>query len=128
MVIEKVETRTALLWKDENAIFWIKPQPGVIMDKEDIADNFLVTRTITGKIPHLKILDAREKWKMTREAEVYFKQEDVPERTIARAILVKSVADKLIKFFLVKLYKPEVPLNFFISEKEAVKWLLGFKK
>lgn len=128
MLMDKVITRTAVMWKDENSIFWVQLTADVEIDKEDVADNLLVTRTITGNQPHLKILDSRSNWKMTKEAEAYFKREDKPEKTIARAVLVRSVADKLIKKFIITLYKPNVPINFFTSESEAVKWLLDHRK
>ncbi|HWY37083.1 MAG TPA: hypothetical protein VNY73_00895 [Bacteroidia bacterium] len=126
--MEKVRTRTAEMWKDENGIFWVTILPGVKIDKEDIADNMLVTRNIIGNTPSLRIFDSRNNWEMTAEAEMYYKNEDTPEKTIARAVLVSSVADKMIKSFLTKLYKPSVPLNFFTNGNEAVKWLMGFKK
>ena len=115
------------MWLDKDGIFRTKILPVVEIDIEDITDNMLVTRTMTGNKPHLKMFDSRTNWKMTSEAQAYFKVEDKPERTIARAILVNSAADKLIKSFLLKLYKPSVPLKFFTSEAEAVTWLLGFK-
>ncbi|MGZ3943066.1 MAG: DUF7793 family protein [Bacteroidia bacterium] len=126
--MDKVTTRTAVMWKDENSIFWVQLIADVEIDKEDVVDNLLVTRTITENKPHLKVLDSRSNWKMTKEAEEYFKREDSPEKTIARAVLVRSVADKLIRKFLITLYKPNVPINFFTSESEAVKWLLEHKK
>lgn len=126
--MEKIKTRTAELWKDENDIFWVRLLPNVEIDLEDITDNLLVTRNITGNKPCLKILDSRSNWKMTPDANVYFKKEDEPEKTIARAVLTSSHIDKLIKRFLLALYKPEVPLKFFTSEADAVKWLLNFKR
>ncbi len=126
--MERIKTRTAEIWKDENDIFWVKLLSDVEIDLEDITDNLLVTRNITGNKPFLKILDSRSNWKMTPEASGYFKKEDVPETTIARAVLTSSMVDKIIKRFLLALYKPEVPLKFFTSEEDAAKWLLNFKK
>ncbi len=126
-IMEKTKTRTAEFWKDEHGIFWIRTLDVEEIDAEDIADNLLVTRTITKAEPHLKVLDSRSKWKMTPEAEAIFKKEDTPEKTIARAVLTDSVADKIIQSFLLTLYKPSVPLKFFTDEADAVKWLLSFK-
>jgi len=125
---EKVKTRTAEFWKDEHGIFWIKPFPVVEVDLEDLADNLLVTRNLTGGAPHLKLLDSRTRWKMTPEAEALFKAADTPDKTIARAVLTDSFTDKIIKSFLLTLFKPSVPLKFFTNEKDAVEWLLTFKK
>lgn len=126
--MERIKTRTAEFWKDEHGIFWIKLLPVVEIDTEDLLDNLLVARNITGGEPHLKIVDSRTRWKMTPEAEAIFKKADTPDKTIARAVLTHSVTDKLIKSFLLALFKPSVPLKFFTSEDEAVEWLLTFKK
>ncbi len=128
MIMEKIKTRTAEIWKNEHEIFWVRLVNDAEIDIEDIADNLLVSRTVTGNKPVLKIFDSRNNWTMTPEAEIYFKKEDSPEKTIARAVLVNSISDKIIKSFLTRLYKPLVPLKFFTSEKEAVKWLLGINK
>lgn len=127
-IIEKVITRTAEFWLDDNGILCIKLLPVAIIDTEDVTDNMLVTRHLTGNRPALKLLDPRTKWKMTPEAEVIYKREDSPERTIAWAVLTDSVIDKLVQSFLVKLFKPSVPLKFFTNEADAVKWLLTFNR
>ena len=126
--MERVKTRTAEMWKDAGGIFWVRILPVVEIDEEDIVDNLLVMRNITGGTPHLKIVDARTKWKMTPAAESIFRQADTPEKTIARAVLTSSVADKLIQTVLAKLFKPSVPLRFFTNEEDAVRWLLSFSK
>lgn len=126
--MERVKTRTAEMWKDASGIFWVRILPVVEIDEEDIVDNLLVMRNITGGTPHLKIVDARTKWKMTPSAESIFRQADTPEKTIARAVLTSSVADKLIQTVLAKLFKHGVPLRFFTNEADAVRWLLSFSK
>lgn len=128
IMMEKVTTRTAEFWKDEHEIFWIKLVAVDEIDEEDITDNMLVARNLTQGVPHLKVLDSRVKWKMSPGAEAIFKREDSPERTIARAVLTSSVADKLVQHILLALFKPNVPLKFFTNEEDAVKWLLTFKK
>lgn len=128
LIMEKIKTRTAEFWKDEQGIFRVVLLAIDEIDAEDITDNMLVTRNITKGEPHLKLLDSRAKWKMSPDAEAIFKREDTPEKTIARAVLVGSLADKWIKSFLLTLYKSSVPLKFFTSEEDALKWLLSFKK
>lgn len=126
--MERVRTRTTEMWKDSNGIFWVRIFPVVEIDEEDIVDNLLVMRNITDGKPHLKIIDARTTWKITPSAESIFRQADTPEKTIARAVLTNSVADKLVQTVLAKLFKPGVPLRFFTNEDDATGWLLSFSK
>jgi hypothetical protein len=48
--------------------------------------------------------------------------------TLADAIVVESLAHKLIANFYLKINKPLVPTRVFSNTKEAEKWLLSFKK
>lgn len=125
--VERVKTRTAEIWKDQRGILWIVPMEGVLIDREDILDNFLVVRHLSAAKPVLKIIDSRGNWKLTPEAQDLFRKEDSPDKTIARAVLTKSRTERFIKSFLSRLYKPEVPLAFFTSEEEAAQWLLSQK-
>jgi hypothetical protein len=126
--MERIRTRTAEMWKDGNGIFWVKILPQVEIDAEDIADNLLVTRTLTGGVPHLKVLDTRAKWRMSAAAQAVFRKEDTPEKTIARAVITSSLADQLLQTILTALFKPTVPLRFFTNEEDATGWLLSFTK
>jgi hypothetical protein len=127
-IMEKTTTRTAEFWVDEQDIFWVKMLPATNIDEEDMTDNLLVTRNLTGNKPFLKVLDSRAKWKMSPEAEAIYKREDSPERTTARAVITDSMFDRLLQSFFVRLFKPTVPLKFFTDEVEAIKWLLTFKQ
>ena len=45
----------------------------------------------------------------------------------ADAFVIKSIAQKLLANFYIKIYKPERPTKFFNSQVEAEKWLKQFR-
>ena len=45
----------------------------------------------------------------------------------AEAYVLKSLAQKLIATFFIRVDKPKVPTNFFVKKEDAEKWLLKFK-
>ena len=124
---KKTTTRTGEFSLDENGILIVKVLDGSFIDLDDAIDNSLVVRQITGNKPRLKLWDLRVNWKITKEAREYLLKEDVPGRTIARAVIVKSLANKLISNFLLKFNKSRTPLKIFLDEKEALEWLRSCK-
>lgn len=47
--------------------------------------------------------------------------------SMAEALVVKNLAQKLVVNFYLKFNKPSVPSKAFNTEEEAIKWLLSFK-
>ena len=126
--MEKVKTRTADIWKDKNGIIWLKVSEGVEMDVEDAADNLLVIKNLSKSVPVLRILDSRNKWNISDEAKKYTETAFKHQNTIAYAVLVNSFTDKILRNFILKFNRPEMPLKTFTEESEAIAWLLSFKK
>jgi len=65
---------------------------------------------------------------MTKKAKLFALKEDVPEKTIAKAILVNSILRKIIGSFFLKRNEPKIPVRFFLSERKALNWLNSFKE
>jgi len=122
-----ITTRTAEISLDETGILRVKVLEGVKIDLDDALDNFLVTKQLSAGQRRLKLIDTRVNWKIAKEARHYFLIENTPEKTIARAILVKSLFDKFTADFVNMLYRPQIPQKIFLSEKEALKWLNTFR-
>jgi hypothetical protein len=124
----KIITRTSEFWKDENGIVWSKPLKGACIDLEDCVDNILVLKRFCSNGACLKIVDSRNSWSITKEAQEYAERADSPMRTIARAVIVNSLTTTVLKNFFLKFNKPELPLKIFNSQEKAIEWLLSFKK
>lgn len=120
------KTRTCEIFIDENGILHIKILGGVIIDLEDAADNFLVAKYLTGGKPVLKLLDARRTFIIKKEAVAFVEKENVPEKTIAKAIIVGSLISKYLNQNFLRPQNAGFPIKIFISEKEALAWLKSF--
>lgn len=113
--------------RNEDGIIVMEIREGAEIDVDDAADNILVVRNLSGGAPALKLVDSRVKWKISDEAKKFLEEDDDPKRTIARAVVQKSVLEKWITTFLTRLNRPETPIKFFTSEKEAIEWLKSFR-
>ena len=58
-----------------------------------------------------------------KEVREYGKTAEATRYTSASAIVVKSLAHKLMGNFFIKVQKPAVPTKLFSEEKEAIEWL-----
>lgn len=69
------KTRTCEIFIDEFGILHVKILGGVIIDREDAADNFLVIRGLTKEKPVLKLVDARNIFRIRKDARRFVKRE-----------------------------------------------------
>ncbi|MFY9308625.1 MAG: hypothetical protein WAQ28_06170 [Bacteroidia bacterium] len=126
--MDKITTRTVEAFIDETGILHIKVLAGVKIDLDDAADNFLAFKQLRAGQRRLKLVDARSYWKSTKEARDYTLKEDIPERTIAKAILVSGIIDLIIYSLLIKRHKSMIPIKLFLFEQKALKWLNSFRE
>lgn len=125
--MNKITTRTVEAFIDETGIIRIKVFDGIKMDLADAVNNFLAFKQLSVGQRRLKLVDGRSYWKSTKEARNYSLKEDVPEKTIAKAILVRGIIDLLIYTLLMKRSNFKIPVKFFLFENKALKWLNSFK-
>lgn len=125
--MDKITTRTVEAFIDETGILRIKVFDGIKIDLADAVNNFLAFKKLSVGQRRLKLVDSRSYWKSTKEARNYSLKEDVPEKTIAKAILVRGIIDLLIYTLLMKRSASKIPVKIFLFENKALKWLNSFK-
>lgn len=126
--MNKITTRTVEAFIDETGILRIKVFDGIKIDLADAVNNFLAFKQLSVGQRRLKLVDGRSYWKSTKEARNYSLKEDVPEKTIAKAILVRGIIDLLIYTLLRKRSNSKIPVKIFLFENKAKKWLNSFKE
>lgn len=125
--MNKITTRTVEAFIDETGILRVKIFGGVKIDLADAVNNFLAFKQLSAGQRRLKLIEGGSYWRSTKEARYYSLKEDVPEKTIAKAVLVRGIIDLLIYSLLIKRSNPKIPIKIFLSENKALKWLNSFK-
>jgi hypothetical protein len=125
--VNPVITRTATIFVDENDIINITMHKNVHVDYEDVLDNLLVIRNLSGNKRVLKLIDSRLNWTIDKKAKKYIETSDVKNKTLARAVLKGSVLNKLVSNLFMNLNEPQIPTKVFTNLDEAYNWLLKFK-
>lgn len=75
----------------------------------------------------LVFINATDFLGITNEARAYAALEESNEFTLANAVLIKSLANKLLFNFFLKLNKPIIETKGFTSKETAFEWLLSLK-
>ncbi len=75
------------------------------------------------KVPHLIIF---AEFAMADRDVLEYVAEEANEFGKADAVVISSMAQKILANFYLKFQKPSVPTKFFKSEDEAVEWLLDY--
>lgn len=100
----------------------------------DIIGDYLITekevRVINTRLGELNegkamliLITAEEVTQFDDSARVFSASEEGSKYSVAEAFVVKSLSQRLIANFYVKVNKPPIPSKVFNSEKEAIKWL-----
>lgn len=62
------------------------------------------------------------------EARNYLTQPESGKYTMARALLISSLAQRIIGNFIINVQKPDPPVRLFNTEKDAIKWLRSLRQ
>jgi hypothetical protein len=95
----------------------------VEVDINDVKENYDAAMKLTGGKKYLSLVMAAPFSTITKEAREITNKEFMYKNTVAQAIVVHSIANRLMGNFLVKFYKPFCPLKLFKNKEDAVMWL-----
>jgi hypothetical protein len=93
------------------------------IDLDDVFENYEASLKLTGDRPFLSLVISAPYTTVTKEAREAMNDPRYYKNTVAQAIVVKSLANRLMGNFLIRLYKQYCPHRLFNSREEAVKWL-----
>lgn len=126
--VDSIDLPTAVFTKLEHNIIWV--QYKVVEDEFDLDDAKRHTETIKtlggGKPVHL-VLDFRNgDAAFTNDARAYFAQsQEHAALRMSQALVLKSLAHKIVANFYLKFNKPSCPAAVFSDPEEAVKWIVS---
>jgi len=125
----KIELEASELYFDDLGILWIIHKDGTEMDIEKAKEHAEACYKMCNGNPTRMIIDARGKYAIiTPEAKDYLAHnEEIIKIRKAHAILVDSVANRLLANFYFKFNKPLGPGKVFNSKQSALLWLSKYK-
>ena len=114
--MNKITTRTVEAFIDETGILHIKVFDRIKIDLADAVNNLLAFKQLSAGQRRLKLVEGRSYWKSTKDARNYSLKDDIPQRTIAKAVLVRGIIDLLICALLIKRSNPKIPVKMVLNK------------
>ena len=123
---EVVETRTATIWLDADAIIHLVEKPGsetILEDAKEYVTAFL--NVSKGKRSPV-FVDINMSKSITREARQYLGGSEAVDVVSAVGLYADLPVSRVLGNFFLKLARPSYPIRMFSSEEEALEWLNKF--
>jgi len=119
----KLFTSSARVSLTEDGILIVKLNQNAEIDVKEVKEQHEAALKLTQGKKYAVLLDARTVLSATPEARAFGALPEIHKNIIAQAILVTSLANKLMGNFYIKFNKPPVPAQLFKTEKGAMDWL-----
>src|SRR5690349_4358430 len=119
-MVTPVETRTYLIWLEDDGIVRVTAKPHVTITLEDAKVCVRTIREVCGGKLTPSLVDITGIVEIDREARLYFAGEETAKVEAAAALLINSPVARAIGNFFMGLNKPILPTRLFTSEAEAL--------
>jgi hypothetical protein len=128
-VIESVEDRVSNIDFWDNGIIFIKLKNNIQIELEDANKQFLYLKgKYDGVHKHIILVEPGLDTSISKEAREFSTNPQSNEMTAATAVIVKSLAHKLLINFIIKFtHKQTMKMKMFDDKQKAINWLLTHK-
>lgn len=107
-------------------------RPGIIeniihdhatLEKEDILEMKQINKQLTAGLPYVVLIDSGTYTDITKEARELIASQEFGEKTIAKALFVRSLGHRIVGQFYIKINKPYINTKIFADREKAIEWL-----
>jgi hypothetical protein len=128
-IIESVEDRASTIEFWDNDIIFIKLKDNIQVELEDAQNQYHFLKSKYNHInKHLVLVETGNDTSISKEAREFSEKPESNEMTKAMAVIVKSLAHRLIINFIIKFtHHQSMKMKMFDEKQKAIDWLLTFK-
>lgn len=128
-VIESITDRASTIEFWDNDIIFIKLKDDIQIEVEDSKKQYLFLKSkFDGIHKHLILVESGVDTCISKEAREFSSKPESNEMTKATAVIVKSLAHRIIINFLIKLtHQQTMKMKMFDDKQSAINWLLSLK-
>ena len=129
-VLESNDDRSSTWEFWDNGIIFIKLKDNIQVELEDSTKQFLFLKSkYDGYNKHIILVEPGLDTTISKEAREFSEKPESNEITAATAVIVKSLAHKIIINFIIKFtHQQTMKMRMFDDKQKAIDWLLTFKK
>jgi hypothetical protein len=128
-IIESVEDRASSIEFWDNDIIFIKLKDNIQVELEDAQKQYLFLKAKYNNInKHIILVETGLDTSISKEAREFASKPESNEMTAATAVIVKSLAHRIIINFIIKItHQQTMKMKMFDDKQKAINWLLSFK-
>lgn len=128
-VVETISDRASIIEFWDNDIICIKLKDNVQIELEDSKKQYLFLKSkFDGINKHLILVETGLDTSIPKEAREFASKPESNEMTRATAVIVKSLAHRIIINFIIKFtHQQKMKMKMFDDKQKAIDWLLTFK-
>ena len=93
------------------------------IEKEDVLEIKHVNKQLSGGLPYVVLIDSGTYTDITKEARELLASKEFGEKTIAKALFVRSLGHRIVAQFYIKINKPYINTKIFADREKAIEWL-----
>lgn len=124
---EKIETKTATIWIDDEGIMRFRIKEAAAIDVKEVQMHFSIYRKLLGeKRKVLHLFESGDFFKFDTQGMLYTAKH-AKHYFIASAVVHNSLAMRMLFNFVNTFIKQPVPFKMFSTKGEALKWLRSFR-
>lgn len=118
------ETKTSTIFLREDGIFQLAVKPNSHIELGDSLEIFEVLQKYSNAVENILLLTIiGEDCTWDKEAREFTTTKEYSKLIKGEAIVVSSLAHKLLFNFTLKTFKPQLAMNLFSQEDKAINWL-----
>lgn len=128
-VIESITDRVSTIEFWDNDIIFIKLKDNIQVEIEDSKKQYLFLKSkYDGIHKHLILVESGLYTTISKDAREFSSKPQSNEMTKATAVIVKSLAHRILINFIIKLtHQQTMKMKLFDDKQKAIDWLLTFK-
>ena len=126
-IVEKIEFEKSEWDFFENGIIRIKIKDNVFMELHDSIKEHNYIKKRTDYLPLKLLIIPGINSSISKEVRDYANRPESLSIVESQALVVKSLAHKVIAKFMINFYKTPIKIKIFSNEQEALNWLLADK-
>lgn len=128
-IIETISDRASTLEFWDNGIIYIILKDDIQIELEDSTKQYLFLKSkYDGINKHLILVESGLDTTISKEAREFSSKPQSNEMTKATAVIVKSLAHRILINFIIKLtHQQTMKMKLFDDKQKAIDWLLTFK-
>ena len=127
-VIKEICLKAAIIRLIEKDIIEVHTMPEHETQKEDVDEINRVTKEFVNGNPHYVIVFVGRGSTASKEVREYAAKETFRKNIIAEAIIIDSLATRILASMYMKFARPKQKIKVVDSKKEAMNWIEGIKK